>query len=101
MTIEEKKERYRSRGYTDEEINKELELEIKLGLSTRTSNALRRAGINTIKKLQDFYNNEYGDHSLLSLRNFGKKSVLEVKTKCNDLGIELTNFGNKCLYCGK
>lgn len=99
MTIEKHIEYYKSIGYTDEEITEELQLEIILKLSTRTANALRRAGINTIKKLQDFYNNEHGERSLLSLRLLGKKGVLEIITKCNKEGIELNN--TRCLYCGK
>ena len=99
MTTITKIERYKSYGYTDQEIETHLELEIKLDLCARTSNALKRNGISTIKKLQEYYN-ENGDRGILALRNLGKVSRLEIITKCEEKGIELINV-NICPRCGK
>ena len=101
MNIKERIEYYEKIGMTTDEINKELELEITLGLKPRTANVLKRSGLNTIKKLQTFYNEHHGDHSLLSLRNLGKKSLIEIKIKCEKTGIELKNDNPRiCQHCG-
>lgn len=48
-----------------------------LELSVRAQNCLKRAGIMTIEKLADIA----GSEELLKLRNLGKKSYTEIKTK--------------------
>ncbi len=48
-----------------------------LNLSVRSYNGLKRAGINNIGELVDLINN--GD--INRIRNLGKKSITEVKTK--------------------
>jgi DNA-directed RNA polymerase alpha subunit len=100
--VEKKIQRWLKHGdQTREEIVEYLELEVKLGLSVRTANSLRRAGIGKVKELQDFYNNNYQDYSLLSLRNLGKKSLWEIKTKCQEHGIELVSQIKVCPVCKK
>ena len=53
-----------------------------LELSVRSYNCLKRAGIDTVEKLL-----EYTEDELLDIRNFGQKSILEVKNKIKELGL--------------
>ena len=55
-----------------------------LALSVRTMNCLRRAGITTVGELIS-----KGEKELLSLRNFGQKSRLELEERLNALGLSL------------
>jgi DNA-directed RNA polymerase subunit alpha len=55
-----------------------------LDLSVRTMNCLRRAGISTVGELVSM-----GEKELMSLRNFGQKSKLEIEEKLSDLGLSL------------
>ncbi len=69
----------------DEEKDKILETTIEeLELSVRSSNCLKRAGINTVEELLN-----KTEEDLLKVRNLGKKSLEEILGKLNDLGLEL------------
>jgi len=54
-----------------------------LSLSTRVFNALRRAGIKNVGEVLEMLE-EGGDDALLAIRNFGSKSLDEVKTALQD-----------------
>jgi DNA-directed RNA polymerase subunit alpha len=56
-----------------------------LELSVRTMNCLRRGGITTVGELISKEEKE-----LLSLHNFGQKSMQEVKERLQSLGLSLT-----------
>ncbi|MDI6814710.1 MAG: DNA-directed RNA polymerase subunit alpha [Dehalococcoidales bacterium] len=66
----------------DEKYNMPVE---QLDLSVRTMNCLRRSGIATVGELIIT-----GEKGLLSLRNFGQKSKLEVEERLKALGLSLT-----------
>ena len=69
---------------TDDE-NTELDKQIEeLDLSVRSYNCLMRAGIHTVRQLVDFSEND-----LLNIRNFGVKSIEEVKDKLESMGLGL------------
>ena len=53
-----------------------------LELSVRAYNCLKREGVDTVEKLLDYTENE-----LLDIRNFGQKSIQEVKDKIKELGL--------------
>jgi len=53
-----------------------------LELSVRAYNCLKREGIDTVEKLL-----EYTEDDLLNIRNFGQKSIQEVKDKIKELGL--------------
>lgn len=55
-----------------------------LELSVRSYNCLKRQGINTVSELLD-----YSEADLLNIRNFGAKSIEEVKDKLIQLGYNL------------
>ena len=55
-----------------------------LDLSVRSSNCLRRAGINTVEDLTNKTEDE-----LLKVRNLGRKSFEEVINKLDSLGVSL------------
>lgn len=65
----------------DEKYDMPLE---KLDLSTRTMNALRRAGITTVGEVVSKTEEE-----LMSLRNFGQKSKQELEEHLKELGLSL------------
>ena len=54
-----------------------------LELSVRAYNCLKREKIETVAKLL-----EYREDELLKIRNFGQKSILEVRDKVKELGLE-------------
>ncbi|MDR2492753.1 MAG: DNA-directed RNA polymerase subunit alpha [Coriobacteriales bacterium] len=64
------------------ELDKQVE---ELDLSVRSYNCLKRAGIHTVRQLVD-----YSENDLLNIRNFGAKSIEEVKDKLQtmDLGLK-------------
>ena len=67
--------------------NTELEKQVEdLDLSVRSYNCLKRAGISTVRELV-----EYSENDLLNIRNFGAKSIEEVKDKLQsmDLGLKI------------
>lgn len=55
-----------------------------LDLSVRSSNCLRRAGINTVEELC-----QKTEEDMMKVRNLGRKSLDEVKKKLYDLGLSL------------
>ncbi|MCL2339337.1 MAG: DNA-directed RNA polymerase subunit alpha, partial [Actinomycetia bacterium] len=55
-----------------------------LDLSVRSYNCLKRAGIHSVRQLMDFSEND-----LLNIRNFGQKSIEEVKEKLHTMGLDL------------
>jgi DNA-directed RNA polymerase subunit alpha len=66
--------------------NTELDKQVEdLDLSVRSYNCLKRAGIHSVRQLVDFSEND-----LLNIRNFGAKSIEEVKDKLQlmDLGLK-------------
>lgn len=68
-----------------EEDNTELDKQIEdLELSVRSYNCLKRAGIHSVRQLVDFSEND-----LLNIRNFGVKSIEEVKDKLEAMGLGL------------
>lgn len=68
-----------------EEDNTELEKSIEdLDLSVRSYNCLKRAGIHSVRQLVEFSEND-----LLNIRNFGVKSIEEVKDKLESMGLGL------------
>ena len=55
-----------------------------LDLSVRSYNCLKRAGIHSVRQLVEFSEND-----LLNIRNFGAKSIEEVKDKLISMGLNL------------
>jgi len=69
----------------EEEKDKILDTTIEeLELSVRSSNCLKRAGINTVEELVD-----KTEDDLMKVRNLGKKSLQEIKDKLDELELEL------------
>ena len=67
------------------EDNTELDKQIEdLDLSVRSYNCLTRAGIHSVRQLVEFSEND-----LLNIRNFGVKSIEEVKDKLESMGLSL------------
>ena len=67
------------------EDNTELDKQIEdLDLSVRSYNCLKRAGIHSVRQLVEFSEND-----LLNIRNFGVKSIEEVKDKLESMGLSL------------
>jgi len=65
--------------------NTELEKQVEdLDLSVRSYNCLKRAGIHSVRQLVEFSEND-----LLNIRNFGAKSIEEVKDKLQSMGLSL------------
>lgn len=64
-----------------QELDKQIE---DLDLSVRSYNCLKRAGIHSVRQLVDF-----SESDLLNIRNFGIKSVEEVKDKLESMGLGL------------
>jgi DNA-directed RNA polymerase subunit alpha len=79
--IEEEKQFIRA-SIPDEKYNMPVE---QVELSVRTLNCLRRSGITTVGELIS-----KGEKELLSLHNFGQKSMQEVKERLSALGLALT-----------
>ena len=63
--------------YLDEPVEK-------LDLSVRALNCLKREGINTLGELLN-----YSLEELMDIRNFGEKSVDEVREKVESMGLHL------------
>ncbi len=69
----------------EEDKDKILETTVEeLELSVRSSNCLKRAGINTVEELID-----KTEDDLMKVRNLGKKSLQEIKDKLEELDLEL------------
>jgi len=64
-------------AYADEPIEK-------LDLTVRSLNCLKREGVHTIGDLLN-----YSLEDLMDIRNFGEKSVIEVKDKIEAMGLGL------------
>ena len=68
-----------------QESNVELDKRIEdLDLSVRSYNCLKRAGIHSVRQLV-----EYSENDLLNIRNFGTKSIEEVKDKLMSMDLNL------------
>ena len=68
-----------------QESNVELDKQIEdLDLSVRSYNCLKRAGIHSVRQLV-----EYSENDLLNIRNFGAKSIEEVKDKLISMCLNL------------
>ncbi len=69
----------------DEQIAESLSLPVEdLNLSVRSYNCLKREGIHTVGELV-----ARSEEDLLDIRNFGSKSILEVKVTLHNLGLSL------------
>lgn len=69
----------------EQDDNSELDKQIEdLELSVRSYNCLMRAGIHSVRQLVEFSEND-----LLNIRNFGVKSIEEVKDKLESMGLGL------------
>ena len=68
-----------------QEANADLDKQIEdLDLSVRSYNCLKRAGIHSVRQLVEFSEND-----LLNIRNFGAKSIEEVKDKLISMELNL------------
>ena len=66
----------------NQETNAELDKQIEdLDLSVRSYNCLKRAGIHSVRQLVE--------NDLLNIRNFGAKSIEEVKDKLISMDLNL------------
>ena len=69
----------------DAVLSSELSIPIEdLDLSVRSYNCLKREGINTVSELVAL-----SESQLMNIRNFGQKSVDEVKDKLTEMGLSL------------
>ena len=69
----------------DQVITNELSMPIEdLMLSVRSYNCLKREGINTVSELVGL-----SESQLMNIRNFGQKSVDEVRDKLHEMGLSL------------
>lgn len=68
-------------GLGSNDLDKQVE---DLDLSVRSYNCLKRAGIHSVRQLVDFSEND-----LLNIRNFGQKSIEEVKEKLHSMDLDL------------
>jgi len=69
----------------EDEKEKVLEMTIEeLDLSVRSYNCLKRAGINTVQELST-----KSEEDMMKVRNLGRKSLDEIKSKMSELGLEL------------
>ena len=70
---------------TEDTKDKVLDMPIEeLDLSVRAYNCLKRAGINTVEELI-----KKTEEDMMKIRNFGKKSLEEVKSKLDEFGLAL------------
>jgi DNA-directed RNA polymerase subunit alpha len=70
---------------TDTALTGDLALTVEeLNLSVRSYNCLKREGINTVGELV-----QKSEAELMDIRNFGQKSIDEVKAKLDELGLTL------------
>jgi DNA-directed RNA polymerase subunit alpha len=59
-----------------------------MDLSVRSYNCLKREGVSTVGELV-----QKTEQDLLDIRNFGQKSIEEVKQKLIDMGLSLADYG--------
>ncbi|MCL1879524.1 MAG: DNA-directed RNA polymerase subunit alpha [Actinomycetia bacterium] len=72
-------------SYDDSTSSIELDRHVEdLDLSVRSYNCLKRAGIHFVRQLVD-----YSENDLLNIRNFGAKSIEEVKDKLHAMDLDL------------
>jgi DNA-directed RNA polymerase subunit alpha len=69
------------RGLTSEMIETPIE---NLDLSVRVFNSLKRTGITTVGEVLELL--EKGDEAVMSIRNFGEKSLDELRQKMREKG---------------
>jgi DNA-directed RNA polymerase subunit alpha len=68
-----------------EQVDEIIDIPIEeLDLSVRVFNSLKRTGITTVREVMEL--NTKGDDALLSIRNFGVKSLTELKEKLEEHG---------------
>jgi len=68
-----------------EQVDEIIDIPIEeLDLSVRVFNSLKRTGITTVREVMEL--NTKGDDALLSIRNFGVKSLTELKDKLEEHG---------------
>ena len=72
---------YKELGLKDKLLEMTIE---ELDLSVRSYNCLKRAGIHSVRQLVEFSEND-----LLNIRNFGAKSIEEVKDKLISMDLNL------------
>ncbi|AXV09123.1 DNA-directed RNA polymerase alpha subunit [Euzebya pacifica] len=60
-----------------------------MDLSVRSYNCLKREGVATVGELV-----QKTEQDLLDIRNFGQKSIEEVKSKLSDMGLSLADYGS-------
>src|SRR4029077_4665634 len=73
----------------DEELPSDYQITIEeLNLSVRSYNCLKREGINAVGDLV-----QKSESELMDIRNFGQKSIDEVKAKLEELGLSLREEG--------
>jgi len=82
LTLEEEAEPVEEEEGVPSEVY-EIPLE-QLDLSVRVFNSLRRTGITSVGEVLEML--ELGDDTLLTIRNFGKKSLAELKTRLREHG---------------
>jgi DNA-directed RNA polymerase subunit alpha len=74
-----------SAAQDQQQLTGDLALTIEeLNLSVRSYNCLKREGINTVGELV-----QKSEAELMDIRNFGQKSIDEVKAKLDELGLTL------------
>ncbi len=70
-----------------------------MDLSVRSYNCLKREGINSVSELVAL-----SEHQLMNIRNFGQKSVDEVRDKLIEMGLSLKDtmpgFDGSAYYTG-
>ncbi len=59
-----------------------------MDLSVRSYNCLKREGVSTVGELVT-----KTEQDLLDIRNFGQKSIEEVKAKLAEMGLSLADYG--------
>ena len=59
-----------------------------MDLSVRSYNCLKREGVQTVGELV-----QKTEQDLLDIRNFGQKSIEEVKQKLQEMGLGLADYG--------
>ena len=69
------------RGLTNEVIETPIE---NLDLSVRVFNSLKRAGITTVGEVMELL--DKGEEAIMSIRNFGEKSLDELRDKMREKG---------------
>lgn len=73
----------------EEQLNKDLALPVEqLDLSMRSYNCLKREGINTVGELVS-----RSEQDLMCIRNFGQKSIDEVKQRLESMGLSMKDSG--------